>query len=934
MANQRPNLLPLEHVPPEGYDRPPNIRGPYVQHPPRHPQPREEDVVTRQMSFEQFFDRRTPFTVTDIRLFARLEETWTINLLPNSIFDGESLRLFVWRQERPTPAVHWEQSVIRLPVIQQAPRAQQFFLRYARSVHEPMVNGVSRRCPICGSQILGYPMWDHAATECPFADLRDTTRIEFMSINLVSFCNLCNSRSATHITCTPLLCQLCRRPGHTTATDLCHHRFGHPQNVNELRAFVYNIRRQHNMRMRQMLQSGQHQLLYRSHVDNPYHLLLRRMPANRQQVHRGLHFFEDWNNEFPFPEIRAYIRARENRRADYRSMVPPEFFNQAQAPIPLFDEESIEYLERIGQMVTEARMYPDRVKSMHLPPPPTVNRRPVYPRHHPHQVQRQYSPPVQRPLERPAVQRPIDRNLVETPILRADPPGLRQPPRFVERPQYGTPQLPTYDHSDSQPSTSARPTSAVHQNSTTPSASESTSNQPNLCVRPSESISDWALHMEQKLEMEIRAQSAMQVVETLDNHSQLSSEANTREETPEPQPSQQASQSQSPQQNGKTSDTTAERPTSAASTHTSSPSQGSQASNGSEQRDIREANLDREMSSKVLLWCHEPLKILDQPARHAFQHRAFNKLMRIPPPDGKPAYICRSQALTLILTAQEDQRMDVWNQYDLANIRNYYRWLVKLGHALSHERILIVMLEKNNAINVCAKATIGADFVLVPTIDLWQQETVQNAFQSMLGDDQFGPVRDFDRFENQDNNRWFRDEIPRFRDGNEQEEMGEEQLAAQLFAEDMWFGVLRSQDLEQALNSAVPRSMPTLAVHTQWMLSFLTQKIQPDIESDNFAMISYYPLVRAAMQVMVEVRQNPVNTVEVTLYDCPDELAAAGAFGHRLVMPTLELFAKFPARRWRVWLQYTWEQLMTQLEEETEDCGCQTTNFQEIPQEP
>ncbi|KAF1755867.1 hypothetical protein GCK72_012319 [Caenorhabditis remanei] len=244
------------------------------------------------------------------------------------------------------------------------------------------------------------------------------------------------------------------------------------------------------------------------------------------------------------------------------------------------------------------------------------------------------------------------------------------------------------------------------------------------------------------------------------------------------------------------------------------------------------------------------------------------------------------------------------------------------------------MLEMNNAVNVCAKATTGADFVLVPTIDLWQQETVQNAFHAMLGDNQFGPVRDFDRFDNQDNNRWFREEIPRYRNGNEEEEMEDEERTAQLFEEDMWFGVLRSQDLDLALYSPVPRSMPTLAIHTQWMLSFLTQKNQPVIERDNFAMIQYYPIVRAAMQVMVEVRQNPVNTVEVTLYDCPDEMAAAGAYGHRLVMPTLELFAKFPARRWRVWLQYTWEQLMTQLEEETEDCGCQTTNFQEIHQEP
>ncbi|EFO85197.1 hypothetical protein CRE_20908 [Caenorhabditis remanei] len=426
MANNPPRLA---HVSSDEDNRPRAIRGPKRPNPPRHFPPRTPDIQEMNVPYEFFFGVRGGFTWEDINRFARLEGDWPIESLPRSVYDGASLRLFVWAGDRPTPQTHWQHVVTRLGYWIDLPAIREFFLRYTRAVHEPAPNNISRRYPLCASQILCFPVYDHGLQECPFRQLSPQHKFFFLCVNLTAYCYKCNSRSITHYECKPLPCKLCDSEKHTTASGFCNP--GVPTEIElypeeALRANAQTIRRQYYQSVRERAQ--QQRLKYRLPSDSPYANFRGKAQPILGRI-RGLHHYVDTiPPEFPPLPDQAYTGAI----VEYPHMVNPEFFHDRQNRIPRFDLDSVQYLETIGEIVTEIRRNPASADTIQLPQPPAVNRRPAYARRNPPPLELGQIQPVQN-QPRVEQQRPA---AARVPAPEPTPVQIARPPMAMSRELY------------------------------------------------------------------------------------------------------------------------------------------------------------------------------------------------------------------------------------------------------------------------------------------------------------------------------------------------------------------------------------------------------------------------------------------------------------------------------------------------------------------
>ncbi|KAF1762886.1 hypothetical protein GCK72_011150 [Caenorhabditis remanei] len=252
-----------------------------------------------------------------------------------------------------------------------------------------------------------------------------------LAINLVSFCQQCNSRSATHTGCRPVICLVCRSPEHSLASGICLDPELRELTAEQLRDRANHHRRDYLRHIRGLLASPNNPLQYRLPSDSPYISLYRReVPAGEER--RGLQILRVENNEFPGTRLAEYRGAPGSLIREFLTLRPPEFDNWNQLMIPIFDEDSARYLEEIARVVTRIREDPNSARTFELPAAPHANQ---------NGVRLQHQNPVlpAEPPARPAINRPAEvpnanqairgrQPLVETPILRADPPGLRAPP--------------------------------------------------------------------------------------------------------------------------------------------------------------------------------------------------------------------------------------------------------------------------------------------------------------------------------------------------------------------------------------------------------------------------------------------------------------------------------------------------------------------------
>ena len=323
--------------------------------PRQHPPPRLENVYIQDYTVEQYFQGHSlPFTIDDIYRFATLEEDWPLDELPDDVEDRGGLRLAVWRETRPTPHTHWEQIALRLPIITQAHGAREYFVRNARVQNELRVGERTRRCPECGSQLGGFPMPDHVFQECPFSSLRNMDRLEFMASNLIAYCNACNSRSASHESCLRNVCRGCTDSNHTLAQDLCSWHVGSHAGYQEQLHNVDESRIRRLEHIEQLYRDPRQPLLYFSYLDEPPFAANRRIRA-RVDIH-GWGPLLEYPERFEQPINRAnYGNQFEGKRTEYPSLVPPEYDNNPQVPIPRFNQIDRDYLNRVADAVTALR---------------------------------------------------------------------------------------------------------------------------------------------------------------------------------------------------------------------------------------------------------------------------------------------------------------------------------------------------------------------------------------------------------------------------------------------------------------------------------------------------------------------------------------------------------------------------------------------------
>ncbi|EFO94460.1 hypothetical protein CRE_13316 [Caenorhabditis remanei] len=939
MAQNQPNHR-LAHVSrDEERARPPEIRGPPRQSPTRHRPPHRNDIQEQQVTYEQFFHRDTPFDWDTVQGFADMEANWPIPWLPQSPFDGASLRLYVWRGSRPTPADHWEQTVARMPFLAEQEEIKNFALKFARATYECTRGGKSRRCPYCGSQLLGEPLYDHGIFECPFGKLPEPDRFRFLAINLVSYCQQCNSRSATHTGCRPVNCLVCRSPDHSLASGICLDPELRELTADQLRDRANHHRRDYLRHIRGLLASPNNPLQYRLPSDSPYISLYRReVPAGEER--RGLQILRVENNEFPGTRLAEYRGAPGSLIREFITLRPPEFDNWNQLMIPIFDEDSARYLEEIARVVTRIREDPNSARTFELPAAPHANQNGV-------RQQRQNPVLPAEPRARPVNNRPVDvpnanqairreQPLVETPILRADPPGLRAPPTVPPYVPAGTtnqakasaaknraptnymrrpPPRPLTEDPGSQPCSSSQiaPATAESASSSAQAASSSTINIDNM-FNPETyaSMGPWSNEMERRSTVPqrtnfasvpagIESQEAHSQDNTLIEASQIQPANNMQMIQPMSHHSSNSAHNEGTesQSRGNSRESAVGRPSSQNSWRTASP------------QDQLEANLEREIQANAIFHCHEHLRVDGTPMRPAFQHRAFKTILDLAPVERTAAQIIRIQTLQFIITAQKDERMEVYHYQNPRLIKDYLDMLIRLGEALSTTDIMVVKLEKRHKTNIIQKRRAGTDIFPVPSFDLWTHTHVANAMEFILGTGEVGVVERIYNFNAREPRLWFELDHPIDIDLPAELQRAREQQILQTVRPTERYHPRTLAQLEATSRLPIPLDISAIHIQIEWMTLYLSGTSLVDQNHvPEYKIMACAEMLRAILELLIYLRQEFHFDPAVRFIDCGEELGVMAARGHNIVAPTLRLFAYRDVVQVKAYLQIVWSSLI------------------------
>ncbi|PIC36114.1 hypothetical protein B9Z55_015227 [Caenorhabditis nigoni] len=346
--------------------RPPEIRGTRA-----HSTPSIQPAPTTYSTFEGFFDQEGPFSVNDIKEFARLESKWPPEYLPHHVKDGAALRLFTWTARKPSPHEHLKEAIKRLPFLEKASNLRPFFTKYARTNFEPRGEGATSRCPLCASHLLGFPMADHSIQQCPLDELTGDDRLTFLAINHAGYCQRCNARSPAHYQnkCeqNKKKCPHCKQYGHTATLPLCiDDELKHLVNE-DLTAKVNGIRENFLKQLREKMSNGT-VFHYRLYVDSSYNF---QTPSHPERL-TGWKYYEDKARKFPEIQKHKYSNFHKNLEAAYPTMQPEELLKGWVQDIPFFSPLMFNYLQEIGYLVTRVRNSM-KLDGRYLPPFPYEN---------------------------------------------------------------------------------------------------------------------------------------------------------------------------------------------------------------------------------------------------------------------------------------------------------------------------------------------------------------------------------------------------------------------------------------------------------------------------------------------------------------------------------------------------------------------------------
>ncbi|CAL2032018.1 unnamed protein product [Caenorhabditis brenneri] len=222
-------------------------------------------------------------------LWSQRENGWLADEIPRLPFDRASLRIQIWAGNLPNPKIHAQQVLIRVPWMGDAVRRNErdnfvsWFVENARGAPEVLLpqSKRPRRCQMCSSNILGYPIQNHHWSKCIFMRLNGIQRLKWMAINTRSFCSRCGSWSTTHHKgeCVPTghrPCMTCNKPDHQTFQELCGYDLGY-MTERDQDNIAYTTIREHYATCRNLAENSR--LAYRCQSDYPdpqtYALLLK-----------------------------------------------------------------------------------------------------------------------------------------------------------------------------------------------------------------------------------------------------------------------------------------------------------------------------------------------------------------------------------------------------------------------------------------------------------------------------------------------------------------------------------------------------------------------------------------------------------------------------------------------------------------------------------
>ncbi|CAL2041616.1 unnamed protein product [Caenorhabditis brenneri] len=859
----------------------------------QHPPP-EKPIQIIRYTFRQFFGHDPPFKTVHINRFVQFEDEWAIGDLPPRVMDRGGLRLYVWRQLLPNPAVHYEQSAIRLKLLTE-PEAQdfeRFFMAHCRAQHNRSTSTRTGRCPLCSSQLLGYKICDHDRDRCPLQPLTLEQRLQWVGINFLAYCPYCHSRSANHPkeNCKKerKTCEFCKKMGHSPIQGMCYTDIG--SNPDQQLIKVNRYRKEYLLHIRTLLQNQARGLRYQLRSDHSYVPEISDRTAVEDRC--GYHVLCEGQEEFPEFHLSAYSNFATMHSSHYPSLVPPELYSHVQLPIPTFDRQTEEYLEVFAQRLTEYRMHGD-FEDINWPP---------YPLPGPDEGPDNSINPEDltfRTVSVDLANATLDDTLRD--IWRDVPLPPREPspdnpllPRIPleHEMQFAEENFPGYERPPPTPAEKRAKQAKAHEEGLTRSIAvfdemmlRGQQEDRNDRRTPAQSSTTYATSRETFAQHLVKKPTqprsvALQLLEELSSSPEQSEEL-----SPSPEPTEA----------------------------------------NDETDNLQTATEERMVNDEALSHCHEVARVDNKPARSDFQRLAFQSLTEAkrhrPPLELRSALIERIETYQIIFTGARDFNLAAYARASQQDLKQYIGCLQRYGMALDTTHLLYVQLETENPQKIHDKLTMGTDILYIPGFRLWSDRTIRDTMDTIIG-------RHLENFQNTTFNWFFPPPDPLPGDLNkETEEALQIKFTNVQRPLDQVPYYFQADDIIQYLDLPIPITKELLITRIKWSIRYLTGTEYPNqtIAGTAEHLSAYLSLIRSSASLLLDL-SNHHKAVEVRTTTCISTIATEAARGHNIVLPTAALFIRYPVHRWTVFVNLAWGHLSQVTcesnERKREGCDC------------
>ncbi|CAL2038248.1 unnamed protein product [Caenorhabditis brenneri] len=318
------------------------------------------------VNFLTFMAMLTRPTHETFNLWSQREGDWEAEEIPRLPTDRASLRINVWAGKLPNPRLHLEQVLIRIPWLRQRIRPElllNWFMRNVRGAPEIILNqgqNRRRRCQICSSNVLGYPLNHHHWTNCVFRRLDGSHRLMFMAINTRAFCSRCGVWSVDHTdyNCVepdkPRKCLNCGAADHQLFQELC--KYQHVMGAIDEHAqdqLAHDTLKDHYARCRRLAEEGQ--LAYRCQSDYPdkqtADLLLKLRRQDGPMILKGWCKFSD----YMYQQFRPIPAEQYTMRTEFEGLYSQEVSSAQVNSTPVFEPEDIDRIFIYGMILDKRR---------------------------------------------------------------------------------------------------------------------------------------------------------------------------------------------------------------------------------------------------------------------------------------------------------------------------------------------------------------------------------------------------------------------------------------------------------------------------------------------------------------------------------------------------------------------------------------------------